>query len=448
MSSFAQQGFNYKAVIKDDQGNVVVNQNVTIQFTILDALSGGGIESQETHYAIMPDANGIVIAIIGEGTQSLSYGLFNDIDWGSHAHYVQVGIDITGGTNFEDMGTSEFMAVPYAKHAEVADNAFSGDYNDLTNQPTTMPTGLERITESIDAETELPIYGWRLTGIEPDNYGNIGYNAVDLSESPFPSTENGATGQNSTAMGEDTVASGRNSTAMGNVNVASGHNSIATGRNTLASGSDSSATGRETVASADSSTSMGHFTKAESFASTVIGRNNIGGFTVTGTGSVNDGDVKWISSDPVFEIGNGWSYVNRSNALTVLKNGTITAPSLSIYLINTAGDKALITKEYADSAYLTESSPLVPVAYGTIESDASVLSGTGNFTASLNAGILRISVNNEEMSAFNSSCLITPYSNAFRTSSIIMTGGDVQVRIFNSSGNLAPVTFQFVIYKL
>jgi hypothetical protein len=216
----------------------------------------------------------------------------------------------------------------------------------------------------------------------------------------------------------------------------------------LASGSDSSATGRETVASADSSTSMGHFTKAESFASTVIGRNNIGGFTVTGTGSVNDGDVKWISSDPVFEIGNGWSYVNRSNALTVLKNGTITAPSLSIYLINTAGDKALITKEYADSAYLTESSPLVPVAYGTIESDASVLSGTGNFTASLNAGILRISVNNEEMSAFNSSCLITPYSNAFRTSSIIMTGGDVQVRIFNSSGNLAPVTFQFVIYKL
>jgi hypothetical protein len=96
--------------------------------------------------------------------------------------------------------------------------------NDLTNQPTTMPTGLERITESIDAETELPIYGWRLTGIEPDNYGNIGYNAVDLSESPFPSTENGATGQNSTAMGEDTVASGRNSTAMGNVNVASGHN--------------------------------------------------------------------------------------------------------------------------------------------------------------------------------------------------------------------------------
>ncbi|BAO74536.1 beta strand repeat-containing protein [Winogradskyella sp. PG-2] len=96
----------------------------------------------------------------------------------------------------------------------------------------------------------------------------------------------------------------------------------------------------------------------------------------------------------------------------------------------------------------TGNANIVPIAYGTVESNGNVLSGTGNFTASLASGVLTISVNTVTLSVNNTSCVVTPYSTAFRTSSIIISGGDIQVRIFNSSGTLTPTTFQFTIYKL
>jgi hypothetical protein len=45
--------------------------------------------------------------------------------------------------------------------------------------------------------------------------------------------------------------------------------------------------------------------------STAFGRYNVGGGTKT----------SWVSSDPLFELGNGISDASRSNALTVYKNG-------------------------------------------------------------------------------------------------------------------------------
>ena len=59
------------------------------------------------------------------------------------------------------------------------------------------------------------------------------------------------------------------------------------------------------------STAMGY--TSSSFFSTSIGTLNIGG------GSSNT----WIETDPLFEIGNSNDPNNRSNALTVLKNGNV-----------------------------------------------------------------------------------------------------------------------------
>jgi len=45
--------------------------------------------------------------------------------------------DLNGGTTYTISGTSELLSVPYALYAE---NAFSGDYNDLINAPTNVST--------------------------------------------------------------------------------------------------------------------------------------------------------------------------------------------------------------------------------------------------------------------------------------------------------------------
>ena len=116
--SFAQGGgFNYKALITDN-GNVLNTQPVTFKFTVLE--NGATSVYQETQSATT-DANGIVAVNVGEGT--LVSGNFTTIDWGSNPYFLKVEIDT--GSGYQDFGTTEFKAVPYAKFANrvaIADN--------------------------------------------------------------------------------------------------------------------------------------------------------------------------------------------------------------------------------------------------------------------------------------------------------------------------------------
>ncbi|TYA59317.1 Ig-like domain-containing protein [Formosa maritima] len=167
LSVVAQQAINYKALIKDNLGNVMANQSVTIQFTILEGEAATNVY-QENH-TVNTDANGIVIVNIGEGTTSDN---FSNINWNRNEHFLNVQIDI--GSGLTDMGTTQFMAVPYALSA--------GNVS-----------GLEVLDEGNGI-------GWRFIGRNEANYGNIGLNAADFSYSDFVSNIYGATGNYSTSM--------------------------------------------------------------------------------------------------------------------------------------------------------------------------------------------------------------------------------------------------------
>jgi len=151
--------------------------------------------------------------------------------------------------------------------------------------------------------TESGKTGQRLSISNAANYGDIGYNAVDLSYSNSISTAFGATGDESLAMGRFTTASG--------------FNSIAMGRNSTASGLVSIVMGEFTTASGIRSTAMGYYTTASDYASTVIGQFNSSGFTATSATSFS-------SSAPAFVIGNGTDSSNRSDAFKVMFNGDAT----------------------------------------------------------------------------------------------------------------------------
>jgi len=101
----AQHGINYKALVKDNIGNVVANQSITIQFQVLQ---GSGLTNvyQETH-SPTTSSNGLVILNIGQGV--IDSGAFDNIDWGIDDHYLNVQIDT--GSGLVDMGTTQFMAI-------------------------------------------------------------------------------------------------------------------------------------------------------------------------------------------------------------------------------------------------------------------------------------------------------------------------------------------------
>ncbi len=374
----AQNGINYKALIKDNSGNVVANQNITVQFTILQ---GAVNVYQETHNPTT-DANGIIIVNIGEGT--VYSGDYNTINWEIDAHFLNVLIDT--GSGLTDMGTTQFMAVPYALSAANV-------------------SGLEALDEGNGV-------GYRLKDSNPIYYGNIGDRAVDLSYGGDTGYDAGqgavgtgsvamgqyttanvgsvamgygssATGQYATAMGSNTIASGPFSVAMGEASTASGISATAMGYNTAASGQAATAMGFETEASGENSTALGNATNAigeNSLAageltlaigktSTAIGNGiNANGLLTTAIGRFNLGGgdpTTWVETDPLFEIGNGSSFGAKANALTVLKNGTIIAPSFDISEIT--DDKALITKEFADANYSGGGSGATPTGLEALD---------------------------------------------------------------------------------
>ena len=128
--------------------------------------------------------------------------------------------------------------------------------------------GLEQITENGNN-------GFRLTGSDPNNFGDIGANSTDLSTQTQASTTRGATGLYSLASGENTTASSYRSTAMGNNTIASNENTTAMGINTNASGNTSTAMGNSTTASGTNSTAMGSNNTASGTSSTAMGRGTI-----------------------------------------------------------------------------------------------------------------------------------------------------------------------------
>ena len=113
------QGFTYQAVATDSNGLELVEQNVSLRVTILSESSSGIEQWIETH-ATSTDGFGLFTITIGEGT-STGNGVqssFPDIDWGDSEHHLKIEMDVNGGSDYQLLGISQLMSVPYALYAE------------------------------------------------------------------------------------------------------------------------------------------------------------------------------------------------------------------------------------------------------------------------------------------------------------------------------------------
>lgn len=130
---FAQtpQAFKYQAVIRNNQGKVLVSQIVSLRVSILQNDPLGSPVYIETHH-IATNEYGIANLSIGSGT--VVTGIFADIAWGTTTHFVKTELDITGNQNYEFIGTSQLLSVPYALYAEKAGNANDDMDKDSLNE--------------------------------------------------------------------------------------------------------------------------------------------------------------------------------------------------------------------------------------------------------------------------------------------------------------------------
>ena len=108
------QFFDYQAIARDSTGAVIPDQPITVRVSIIqDTLFGTPI-FQEGHH-ISTGETGLFTLRIGQGIPLL--GNFSSIDWSSSANFIKIETDISGGTNYSEMGVVQLLSVPRSLQA-------------------------------------------------------------------------------------------------------------------------------------------------------------------------------------------------------------------------------------------------------------------------------------------------------------------------------------------
>jgi uncharacterized protein (TIGR02145 family) len=162
--------FKYQTVVRDVSGVILANQAVSFRISILqDSINGMTIYTED-HIATTNEF-GLANLDIGNGIPVV--GMFGAIDWGSADHFLEISIDIAGGSNFIWIGASQLLSVPYALESLNAQRAKSLSLTDAN--------GYEY---DITVDTEgniIAILNWNCGDQISDKDGNI-YNTVLIGE--------------------------------------------------------------------------------------------------------------------------------------------------------------------------------------------------------------------------------------------------------------------------
>ena len=151
-SAQAPQGLNYQAVARDITGQVVTNKHISLQLTILEGGINGTVRYSETQNVTTNDF-GIFTLVIGQGTPA-SGNNFSNVSWGAGDHYLRIGVDMIGGSNYITTSTTQLMSVPYALYAETAGHYQETD-GDSTNELQTITKSGQTVTLSKNGGTIL-----------------------------------------------------------------------------------------------------------------------------------------------------------------------------------------------------------------------------------------------------------------------------------------------------
>lgn len=110
----APQSFKYQAVARDSDGQALVNTAIGVEISIIsDNINGSSVYTET--FTALSNQVGVFNLNIGQG--NVQSGSFVDIDWGADNYFLNIAIDVDGGSNYMDMGTSQLLSVPYALHA-------------------------------------------------------------------------------------------------------------------------------------------------------------------------------------------------------------------------------------------------------------------------------------------------------------------------------------------
>jgi len=149
----APHTFSYQTVIRDMNWQPRANETINISASISEDSPDNFPIYREEHFSITTNAIGLVNLAIGGGQPTPSSN-FADIDWGSHTHFLTIGIAESGSSTSETdyliIGSTQLRSVPYALFAETSENpgnpgpqGVQGDIGPTGSQGMQGPQGIQ-----------------------------------------------------------------------------------------------------------------------------------------------------------------------------------------------------------------------------------------------------------------------------------------------------------------
>ena len=392
------QSFKYQTVVRDNTGAVLSGQNVSFRINLRQASASGSIVYSETHSATT-NQFGLVSLQIGLGT--VLNGTFANIDWANNHYWMEIELDATGGNNFQTMGCSELLSVPYALHAQTAsdvDDADADPANEIQNLTFSADsigiTGGNKIyhpqiwsksgsdafraTGKVGIGVSSPSYRLDVNGNANLRNGEILYNGDNILSAPSSGNlfvginagNSSVTGAGNTLVGEE---AGKNITSASS-NTIVGQNAgknISTGSNNSfygGSSGESNTTGYDNV-----------FVGESSGKSNTSGNSNL--FLGTNAGYLNSS-----GKENVF-VGKEAGMLNTTGSGNVFLGysaGTSETGSNKLYIENSATSSPLIYGDFANDSLAINGSLAIKEELidgsGNSGTSGQILSSTGTKT--------------------------------------------------------------------
>lgn len=395
----AQQGINYKAVIKDGSGTIIANDIIQIQFTILE----GAVPVYEESHTPTTDDNGIIIVNIGEGT--LISGVYADIDWVSNQH--SLNVQVNTGSGLVDLGTTEFKAVPYA----LATEKIELPYFDSTSQSgaafhvhNNFNNGRFGLAGSVGLDGEiLPNNNAGVMGV-----GVVAHGVYGLSKTSFLA---GVQGVSESSTGYGVLGYGIG----GGVG--------------------------------------GHFyTTTFGVAALTTGVGNVG-FGITNP--VNPLSVyQDTGSANTVRIESGSHPVGKDLLELIIPDGSSAGSQFIemqngndiVAVVNGDGSARFKSVQFEDFSTQTTAA-IGPLAYGSISLTGSITSGSGNYSIVWNVNRYEITIPGENYHFANYTSVVTPASAAVRSVRTSSASGNLVVYLYDSTGANIQGNFHFLVFK-
>lgn len=346
----APQGFNYQATVRNNSGQLLLNQIVLVKFNVYQNAATGTLVYSENQTANTDDL-GHINLVVGQGTATT--GTFSSINWGNGSYYL--GIELNTGSGYVAMGTSQLMSVPYALYAQNSGAATLQqvlDAGNVANKTVTVPEDASLKINTIGGSTAGSyFYGIKsqIDGTDGNNRSILaGSNGVSLGTNNGVSSyaSNGATNISIYSRAYD-ATSGSNYGIYGVANGTTGVNNR--GVQGVADGVNSTGRNTGTLGFATNSTLLNNGLLGSAYGSTadnygvwgigygaVDGKDNRGvmGYSINTTPTgLNYGISGWAGGSEVFNIAvgaysdsgpstNGTNYGVSARASSVTATGT------------------------------------------------------------------------------------------------------------------------------